>query len=54
MHKRYVGQITKTKAQTKNDNSTSHDQATRNHFGTRKSDDFMIKGLTDKNENRNS
>ena len=40
MHKRYVGQITKTKAQTKNDNSTSHDQATWYHFGTRKDDEI--------------
>ena len=40
MHKRYVGQITKTKAQTKNDNSTSHDQATWYHFWTRKSDEI--------------
>ena len=49
MHKRYVGQITKTKAQTKNDNSTADDQATWYYFGTRKSDDFMIMGLTDSN-----
>ena len=40
MHKRYVSQITKTKAQTKNDNSTSHDQTTRYHFGTRKGDEI--------------
>ena len=42
IHKRYARQITKTKAETKNDYSATYDKATWYYFGTRKSDEIGI------------